>query len=80
MESHRLKQIDSLSDLGKELVEEIEHFFITYNQLHAREFKPLGSHGRKRATKLAKEGQIRYRREQAKDARELLCRRQGLAQ
>jgi inorganic pyrophosphatase len=68
MESHRHKQVRSLSHLGEELVGEIEHFFITYNQLHGKKFKPLGRHGPKRATKLVKDGQTRFKRMQVKEA------------
>jgi len=68
MESHRHKQAQSLADLGKDLVDEIEHFFIKYNELHGKEFKPLGRHGPKRATKLVKEGQARFKRKQVRES------------
>jgi inorganic pyrophosphatase len=39
----------SLEELNAQAVDEIEHFFISYNQLEGRQFKPLGRHGPERA-------------------------------
>jgi len=51
-ESHTHNAIKSLSDLDTTLVEEIEHFFISYNEIRGKKFKPIGRHGPKRAKKL----------------------------
>lgn len=48
--------IKSVSDLDKNLIREIEHFFISYNQAKGKKFKPLGCYGPKRALRLIKKG------------------------
>ena len=52
---------ESLKNLGKERIHDIEHFFISYNREEGREFKPLGCHGPKRAEKLIEEGMRRFK-------------------
>lgn len=42
----------SLRDVNQHLLEEIQHFFVSYNQIRGKQFKPLGVYGPKRATKL----------------------------
>jgi inorganic pyrophosphatase len=44
-ESYRHKKVRSLEDLGEQLLSEIEQFFISYNAMHGKQFKPLGRHG-----------------------------------
>ena len=44
--------LKSLSDLDPKLVDEIEHFFVSYNAIRGKEFKPLGREGPKRARRL----------------------------
>jgi inorganic pyrophosphatase len=65
--SHSREQADveSLKALAPHAIEEIEHFFVSYNQARGKEFKPLGRHGRKRAEKLLEKAQRRRRRRQA---------------
>jgi inorganic pyrophosphatase len=48
--------IHSFRDLPGPLVEEIEHFFTSYNELKERKFKILGCFGRQRARRLVKAG------------------------
>ena len=48
-ESRRHQSVQSLKELPEELLREIEHFFISYNQLKEKEFAPLGRFGPKRA-------------------------------
>ena len=55
-ESHLHKDIKSLDDLNENLVEEIEHFFISYNEAKGKKFKPLGRFDAEKALKLLKEG------------------------
>jgi len=50
------QDVDSLDDLRPHLLEEISTFFIEYNQLRDREFRPLGYCGPKKAHKLVKNG------------------------
>jgi inorganic pyrophosphatase len=51
-------KLRSLSDLKDNFVEQLEQFFVVYNQVQGREFKPLGRHGRDRAEKRVREGLI----------------------
>lgn len=49
-DNYRLhKSIDSLTDLHRELIDEIEHFFISYNEAKGKDFKPLARRGTKAA-------------------------------
>jgi len=50
-----------LDDLNRDLVDEIEDFFVAYNQERGKLFKPLGRHGPKRAMKLVKQGMKAFR-------------------
>ena len=49
-------EAQSLSDLPDSRLDELEHFFVSYNQAEARVFKPLGRRGAKVAQKLVEEG------------------------
>jgi inorganic pyrophosphatase len=48
--------IQSLEDLRAEQLDEIEHFFIAYNYLEGRHFKPIGRHGPALAEQLLADG------------------------
>lgn len=50
------KDIKSINDLDQTLVDEIEHFFISYNEAKGKEFKPLGRFAAQRAKKIVEEG------------------------
>lgn len=52
--AHVHSEVKSISDLDKKVVDEIEHFFIYYNERRGKKFKPLGRFGPKRALKLVK--------------------------
>jgi inorganic pyrophosphatase len=60
-DSHEHRDIHSLKDLNKRLIQEIEHFFVSYNEMAGKEFKPLARHGPHRAEKLVKQAVRRYR-------------------
>jgi len=45
-------EIRSLDQIDKNTVTEIEHFFVSYNTIKGKRFKPLGRHGPGRAKKL----------------------------
>ena len=55
-DSRNHQSVRSLADLDKNLLDEIEHFFVSYNQAKGKRFKPLGRHGPKRAGRLARAG------------------------
>jgi inorganic pyrophosphatase len=44
----------TLDDLSEKLVDEIEHFFVSYNLAKGKKFAPLGRYGPKRACQLVK--------------------------
>lgn len=54
--------VKKLSDLPKAIVEQIEHFFVTYNKEAGKRFELRGQHGPKRAKALLASGMRRYRR------------------
>ena len=48
--------LKSLGTIDKHLVEQIEHFFVSYNQVKGKQFKPLGRFGPTRARQLIESG------------------------
>jgi len=58
-ESHTHSAIKSVTDLDPNLLKEIEHFFVSYNQVHGKKFKPLGRYGPKRAKRLVEKRRAR---------------------
>lgn len=49
------RHINSLADLNAHLLDEIEHFFISYNEIKGKSFNPLGRFGPERAAKLVRD-------------------------
>jgi len=62
VDSRDHRDITSIHQLSDSRLDEIEHFFISYNQAKGKEFKPLGRFAAERATQLVEEG-IRKARE-----------------
>jgi inorganic pyrophosphatase len=60
--AHLHGEAKSLADLDSKIVDEIVQFFISYNQLEGRKFKPLGNFGPKRALKLVKRGMKEFKK------------------
>jgi inorganic pyrophosphatase len=56
VEDKSAAKLRSLSDLKNDFVDQLEQFFVVYNQVQGREFKPLGRHGKARAQKLLDAG------------------------
>jgi inorganic pyrophosphatase len=54
--------VKKLSDLPQTVVEQIEHFFVTYNQEAGKVFEPTGRRGPKRATTLVEKAIRKARR------------------
>jgi inorganic pyrophosphatase len=48
--------LKDLKDLNKALLEQIEHFFISYNAIKGKEFKPIGRFGAERAERVVRDG------------------------
>jgi inorganic pyrophosphatase len=61
-DSHTHRKVRTLADISDDLMDEIEHFFISYNQIKGKEFKPLGRFGPIKAAKLIEEGARLFRR------------------
>ncbi|HEX8888795.1 MAG TPA: inorganic diphosphatase [Pyrinomonadaceae bacterium] len=61
-ESRTHKTVRTLADLNDVLMDEVEHFFISYNQIKGKEFAPQGRHGPIKAAKLVEEGIRRFKR------------------
>jgi inorganic pyrophosphatase len=59
--SHRHAVVHSLKDVDALELDEIEHFFSSYNEQSGKKFKPLGRGGPKRAEKLLEEGIAKHR-------------------
>ena len=55
-------RVRTLASLGTTLLEEIEHFFVSYNQVKGKKFEPLGRFGPERARELVEEGVKQFRR------------------
>lgn len=54
------QNLKTLAKLNTNVLAEIEHFFISYNNFKGKKFKPLGRYGPQRANKLIKEGVKRF--------------------
>ena len=50
--------LDSITDLNPEMLDEIEHFFVSYNAAKRKQFKPLGRGGPDRARKLVDQAKL----------------------
>src|ERR1051325_4277057 len=59
-------RVRTLESLGPTLLEEIEHFFVSYNQVKGKKFKPLARSGPERARELVEEGMKTFRRSKRK--------------
>ncbi len=55
-DSHNHSEIKSINDLNEKLVDEIEHFFVSYNEAKGKKFKPLGRFGARNARSLVEIG------------------------
>ena len=60
--SRNHRDVRTLNDLHGNAVDEIEHFFVSYNQIKGKKFKPLGRSGPDRARKLVDEGIKKYKK------------------
>jgi inorganic pyrophosphatase len=58
--SHQYQDVHTLKDLPERVVAEIEHFFISYNEIRGKTFKPLGRHGPNRAVEVMRQAAKAY--------------------
>ena len=61
-DSRAHKAVRTLADLNATLLDEVEHFFVSYNQIKGKTFKPLGRYGPVKAARLIEEAAQRFRR------------------
>lgn len=54
------QSVKALDDLNPNLLTQIEHFFVSYNQMEGKEFKPLGRADAEQARRLIEEGRRRF--------------------
>jgi inorganic pyrophosphatase len=53
--SHRYGRCKAIADIGDAVLEEIERFFVSYNEQQGNRFEPLGRYGLARARRLVEE-------------------------
>lgn len=58
--SHNHQDVQSIEQISDNLLDELEHFFVSYNQIKGKQFKPLGRYSPDRAKKLVDEGMQRH--------------------
>jgi inorganic pyrophosphatase len=58
--AHTQAHVQTLEDLRPQMVDEIEHFFRSYNQTKGKTFEPTGRGGPERALALVQAGQQRW--------------------
>jgi inorganic pyrophosphatase len=61
--------VRGLTDLGDALLEEIEHFFVSYNEIKGKRFEPTGRKGARAARRIVEEGAARFARRGTKRSR-----------
>jgi inorganic pyrophosphatase len=60
--SYNPAEVRALGELHPQRVEEIEHFFVSYNEMEGRRFRPTGRGGPDQAERLFEEGSRRAAR------------------
>jgi inorganic pyrophosphatase len=56
------RHVRTLDSLDEHLLDEIEHFFVSYNEIKGKRFQSLGRFGPARAAKVIEEGMESFRR------------------
>ena len=57
------QNVRELDDLDKNIVSQIEYFFVSYNQITGKKFKPIGRPNAKQAAKVLEEGRKRFQQQ-----------------
>ena len=60
-ESHTHGSLKSLENLDSKLIEEIEHFFVSYNAARGKKFKPIARNGADAAKRLVRKSKNKRR-------------------
>jgi len=63
-DSHTHKRVRTLADLSPVLLDEIEHFFISYNEIKGKKFNPFDRFGPVKAARLIEAGAQLFRQKQ----------------
>jgi inorganic pyrophosphatase len=58
--SHEYKDVKRLDQVGKNVLDEIEHFFVSYNEIKGKKFEVKRRSGPDRAKRIVDEGVTRY--------------------
>lgn len=61
--------VKTIDELNRNLLDEIEHFFVSYNVIKGKEFEPLGRFGPARARKVVEEGMKSFQKRQRRKRR-----------
>lgn len=56
------EKVNELKDLPRHVVDQIEHFFIFYNRMHGRKFRPIGHAESRQALKIIKKAMRRFKK------------------
>jgi inorganic pyrophosphatase len=64
-EARNFEGTRTVKDLERNLLEEIEEFFISYNHIRGKKFKVVGLHGPKRAEALARDAMKLFRKRES---------------
>lgn len=65
VESRNHREVQSLEELSDNLVSEIEHFFVSKNEIRGKVFKVLGRFGPDRAARVIEEGMRRFKQQRS---------------
>lgn len=61
-DSYNHEDVHELDQLGESVLREIEHFFVSYNEIKGKHFEPLGRAGAERAEELVRKAVKRYKK------------------
>lgn len=67
-DSRTHQDVRTLADLNAALLDEIEHFFVSYNEIKGKTFVPLGRFGPIKAARLIEEAARLYRRKKKRQS------------
>jgi inorganic pyrophosphatase len=70
-------EVRSLGQLSENLLDEIEHFFVSYNEMKGKRFEPLGRFGPERARRVIEEGARLFRAARKKAGASKKARKSG---
>ncbi len=69
VESYDHEDVQELDQISQNLVDEIEHFFISYEKIEGKEFTPLGRFGSEQAKALVRAGIAQFQKARSNSKR-----------